>query len=631
MTEPSQPQNEVLIESSIPEGGAPLESILCTEELNRRPSRPPDYKKENSALVALVTALADSPRTILQTLAETILEVTEADSAGLSLLTKGDGGKRFYWPAIAGVWNPHVGGGTPRNFGPCGDVLDRNCTLLFTHFERRYPHLLPVIPAAEECLLVPFYVGGKAVGTIWAIMHSDRRKFDAEDDRVMNSLGKFASSAYQALESIDALKLEVAERGKAEKELRELTEGLERQVRGRTEELEQRNKQLAEAKTRLAEEKMALERSETYLEEAQRLSHSGSWYWNINTGEVFWSKEFFAIFGLDPERTRASYSLYLERVHPDDRSQLENAREIAIRKQEDFDTEYRLVLPGGSIKYVHSVGRCSVGESGDIEFSGAIMDITERKRAEEERERLRHTQADLAHINRVSTMGELTASLTHEIKQPISAAAADAEACLEWLARDQPDMTEAQAAASRLVKAITRASDIIDRIGMLYKKGVPQGQLLEVNGVIQEMIALLRSEASRYSIVIDSDLSCTLPEIMADRVGLQQVLMNLMLNGIEATKDRPSPRKLIIRSQQTEDRQLLVSISDTGIGLPPGQEEQVFSAFYTSKPQGTGMGLPISRSIVESHGGRLWASSNAGQGATFQFTLPMEFAAYQTA
>lgn len=290
MTEPFQPQNEVLLESLILGGGAPLESILCTEELNRRPSRPPDYKKENSALVALVSALADSPGTILQTLAETILEVTESDSAGLSLLTKGDGGKRFYWPAIAGVWNPHVGGGTPGNFGPCGDVLDRNCTLLFTHFERRYPYLLPVIPATEECLLVPFYVGGKAVGTIWAIMHSDRRKFDAEDDRVMNSLGKFASSAYQALESIDALKLEVAERGKAEKELRELTEGLERQVRGRTEELEQRNKQLAEARTRLAEEKMALERSETYLEEAQRLSHSGSWYWNIERSPPpYWS------------------------------------------------------------------------------------------------------------------------------------------------------------------------------------------------------------------------------------------------------------------------------------------------------------------------------------------------------
>ena len=206
MSQPANSKNEAPLESSIPEGGVPLESILCTEELQRRPSRPPDYEKEHRALVALMSAVADSPGTIFQTLAETILDITQCDSAGLSLLT-GDGkkpdvcGKRFYWPAIAGMWSPHVGGGTPRNFGPCGDVLDQNRTLLFSHFERRYPYLMPVIPSAEECLLVPFYVSGQAVGTIWAIMHSDRRKFDGEDDRVMASLGKFASSAYQAVQS----------------------------------------------------------------------------------------------------------------------------------------------------------------------------------------------------------------------------------------------------------------------------------------------------------------------------------------------------------------------------------------------------------------------------------------------
>lgn len=183
----------------------PLESILCTEELNRRPSRPPDYETENRALTALTQTLADSPRTILQALAETILEVFKADSAGLSLLTRDDGGKRFYWPAIAGVWKPHAGGGTPRDFGPCGDVLDRNAPLLFTHFERRYPYLLSVMPAAEECLLVPFYVHGKAVGTIWAIAHNERRKFDAEDLRQLDSLGRFASAAYQAVESLNEL------------------------------------------------------------------------------------------------------------------------------------------------------------------------------------------------------------------------------------------------------------------------------------------------------------------------------------------------------------------------------------------------------------------------------------------
>src|SRR5215831_11285941 len=168
------------------DGLVPLESILCTEELNRRPTRPRDYETENRALVSLAQAQAESPRTILQTLADKILEVFQAGSAGLSLLTKGVGGKRFYWPAIAGMWKSHIGGGTPRDFGPCGDVLDRNCTLLFTHVERRYTYFSPVTPLVEECLLVPFYIGGKAVGTIWAILHSDRRKFDLEDERLMS-------------------------------------------------------------------------------------------------------------------------------------------------------------------------------------------------------------------------------------------------------------------------------------------------------------------------------------------------------------------------------------------------------------------------------------------------------------
>src|SRR5215471_15161934 len=222
-------KNDLPVEASIPDSTVSLESILCTEQLRRRPWRPPDYNKENRALIALLSALLDSPPNILQTLADTILDVTQCDSSGLSLLTTD--GKRFYWPAIAGMWKPHIGGGTPRDFGPCGDVLDHNCTLLFKHFELRYPYFLPVTPLIEECLLVPFYVGGKAVGTIWAITHSDRRKFDSEDERVMSSLGKFASSAYQTLTYIDDLKLQIAARERAEAEARELASGLEAKVR----------------------------------------------------------------------------------------------------------------------------------------------------------------------------------------------------------------------------------------------------------------------------------------------------------------------------------------------------------------------------------------------------------------
>jgi len=254
----TESKDDVPLAASIPEGTVPLERILCTEELRHRPWRAPDYAKENRALVALSSALADSPHSILQTLADTILDATQCDSGGVSLLTKGDGGKRFYWPAIAGMWKPHIGGGTPRDFGPCGDVLDRDTTLLFHHFERRYTYFLPITPPVEECLLVPFHVGGKAVGTIWAITHDDHRKFDAEDERLMCALGQFASLAYQTLASIDDLKQQVVERERAETAVRELTDGLETQVRVRTEELEQRNQEVKKLRDQLYMENIAL-------------------------------------------------------------------------------------------------------------------------------------------------------------------------------------------------------------------------------------------------------------------------------------------------------------------------------------------------------------------------------------
>jgi signal transduction histidine kinase len=254
------------------------------------------------------------------------------------------------------------------------------------------------------------------------------------------------------------------------------------------------------------------------------------------------------------------------------------------------------------------------------------MDVTERKRAEEERERLRQVQADLAHLNRVTTMGELTASLAHEIKQPIAAAVTDAKTCLRWLGRDDPDLPEARDAASRMVKDVMRAADIISRISLLFTKGSLQRELVDVNELIREMFVLLRSEANRYSISIRTELAEDLPKVMADRIQLQQVFMNLMLNGIDAMNGTTGGGELTIKSE-AGDAQLLVSVSDTGVGLPPEQADQIFSAFFTTKDKGTGMGLPISRSIIESHGGRLWATDAPGRGATFQFTLPATVAA----
>jgi C4-dicarboxylate-specific signal transduction histidine kinase len=239
---------------------------------------------------------------------------------------------------------------------------------------------------------------------------------------------------------------------------------------------------------------------------------------------------------------------------------------------------------------------------------------------------LSQAQAELAHINRVTTMGELAASIAHEIKQPISAASINAATCLEWLQRDVPDLVEASEAATRVVQAVRRAGDVISKISSFFKKGILQRELLDVNELIREMTVMLRSEAMRYSISVRTELAENLPQVLADRVQLQQVFMNLMLNGFDAMKESSRGSELTIKSEVC-NHQVLISVRDTGLGLPSGQAEQVFDPFFTTKETGTGMGLPISRSIIESHGGRLWATGNSGSGATFQFSLPTAAAA----
>jgi len=292
-----------------------------------------------------------------------------------------------------------------------------------------------------------------------------------------------------------------------------------------------------------------------------------------------------------------------------------------LHERSEHAIEFRIVLPDGMVKHIHAVGQHVFNANGEaVEFVGMHVDVTERKRAEEEREKLRQLEADLGHMNRVSMLGELTASLSHEIKQPITAAIANANACLRWLARDEPDMQEAREAARRIVQDGNRAAEVINQLASFYMKDAKmERELVDVNGVLREMLVLLRNEASRHSISMLTELAAELPKVRADRVQLQQVLMNLMLNGIEAMKDAAG--KLTIRSELDRDGQLLISVSDTGVGLPAERADRVFDAFFTTKPQGSGMGLAISRSIVESHGGRLWANSNT-RGAVFCFTLP---------
>jgi PAS domain S-box-containing protein len=370
----------------------------------------------------------------------------------------------------------------------------------------------------------------------------------------------------------------------------------------------------------------ALKRSETYLAQAQRVAQIGSWVFDtVRMEPVHLSKEWYRLQDFDPKDGMPTWKQRLQRIHPKDRERYEQAFNRAIAEKSDLDAEFRILLPHSGVRYIRSLGHPVLDASGEVrQLMGVLMDVTETRHAEEERERLRQELANLAHLNRVSTIGELTASLAHEIKQPIGAAVTNADACVRLLDRDQPDFPEAREAALEMAKDARRAAEIIDRLRLLYQKGSSQFETIEINEVISEMAVMLQNEANRHSVTIRTALAEGLPMVMADRVQLQQVLLNLMLNGIEAI--RPASGELSIKSKLGDDSQLLISVTDTGVGLPTENAEQIFNPFFTTKSQGTGLGLAITRSIVESHGGRIWATPNSGPGATLYFTLPSKLA-----
>ncbi len=568
---------------------------------------------------------------------------------------------------------------------------------------------------------------------------------------------------------------EIAVRRLAEKALHRTQDDLEVLVAQRTAELAQANE--------------SLRRSETYLAEAQRLSHTGSWAFNVATRQVVhWSQEHFRILGFEPEQGMPSFETLLQRIHPDDRARAAEVLERAVREKTDYELDQRIVLPDGAMKYIHAVGHPVFNASGDlVESVGTVMDVTERKRAEQrlmaqhtvtqvlaeaatleeatakilqavceclvwdvgalwsldkeagvlrcvevwhkesievpefeaisrettfipgiglpgrvwfsreplyipdvvrdanfprapiaarevlhaafgfpillggevlgvmeffsyeirqpdqdlldmmatigsqigqfiERKRaedaLHHAQAELAHVTRVATLGELTASIAHEINQPLAAVVNNASACLHWLAAQ--NVEEARQSASRIIEDGHRAGEIIGRIRGLVKKAPPRKEWLDVNETIREVIALARSEVQRNGVVLEAQFPDDVPPVLADRIQMQQVILNLMINAIEAMSGNgEGPRELWVSSQKVESKEVLIAMRDSGPGLDPRSLDRLFHAFYTTKPQGMGMGLAISRSIVEAHGGRLWATANAPHGAVFQFTLPL--------
>jgi PAS domain S-box-containing protein len=376
----------------------------------------------------------------------------------------------------------------------------------------------------------------------------------------------------------------------------------------------------------LEEREIALRRSETYLSEAQRLSQTGSFGWDLFSSKIYWSQETYRIFDYDPP-TEPTLELVLDRTHPEDKDMVRKVIDRVYNERKEFDFEHRLLMPDGSVKYLRVVGHPSTKEESDrVEYVGAVTEITERKLAEKALQQkeisLHETQAALAHVSRVTTMGELAASIAHEVNQPLVGVVTNASASLRYLAWESPNLVEAGKAIRAIIRDGNRAADVVSRVRALFKKARPTKEPLNINEAIEEVVRLTQGEARRNKVTLQVELAANVPSVMADRVQIQQVVMNLILNGIQAmnaVEDRQ--RLLVARTQRSEGGQVRVTVQDCGIGIDPGDIERVFDAFHTTKPGGMGMGLSISRSIVESHGGRLWATPNDGPGVTLHFTL----------
>ena len=368
----------------------------------------------------------------------------------------------------------------------------------------------------------------------------------------------------------------------------------------------------------------ALRRSETYLAEAQRLSNTGTLVFNA-TSPVYWSEESYRIWGLDPLEGLPSRETVLQRIHPDDRERVNVEIDQALLQKRNFVLEFRIIPPEGPVKYIQSIGRPLFSADGEtVEMIATHVDVTERKQAQEEHERLRQLEADLAHVNRVSIMGELAASLAHEILHPIATARNNARAGMRYLEMNPPNLPEVEEALACVVRDADRAKGIVDRMRDHIKKAPPRSEPFDLNEAIDEVIEMVQSAITKNEVLVRPSLKGSLL-VHGDRVQLQQVVLNLILNAIESMSSvKKGSRELAISTKHDETGEMLVAVQDSGSGIDPERLDQVFAPFYTTKNAGIGMGLSICRSIITAHGGRLWAEANRPRGAIFQFTLPAD-------
>ena len=369
----------------------------------------------------------------------------------------------------------------------------------------------------------------------------------------------------------------------------------------------------------IAERKEELRRSEAFLAEAQRLSLTGSFYWRVPANEIMWSEQLYRIFGFD-QGVPATPELIGSRVHPEDLPLLHDIIERARGDGTDFECEYRLQMPDASVKYLHMVARGTRDVDGRLEYIGAVQDVTARRLSEQA---LGKAQSELARVARATALSALTASIAHEVNQPLSGIITNASTCLRMLAADPPDVEGARETARRTIRDGNRASAVIARVRALFTRKEPAIEAVDLNEVTQEVMALSLSDLQRNRVVLQSELANDLPAITGDRIQLQQVILNLLRNASDAMADvRDRPRQLLVRTEREDGDRVRVSVRDAGVGVDPQNVDKLLDAFYTTKTAGMGIGLSISRSIIERHHGRLWAEANDGPGATFSFSIP---------
>ena len=361
-----------------------------------------------------------------------------------------------------------------------------------------------------------------------------------------------------------------------------------------------------------------LRRSQAFLAETRRLSSTGGFYKRIATGEIIWSEEVYRIFEFDPTAP-LTLERILTRVHPDD---IHAFNEMLDRQQRgaNYEQDYRLLMPDNSIKYLHVVAHAAQDQDGQPEYMAAVQDVTQRRLSEEA---LAKARSELAHVARVTTLGALTASIAHEVNQPLAGIITNASTCLRMLAADPPNVDGARETARRTIRDGNRASEVITRLRALFSKKNASTETVDLNEAAREVVALSLSELQRSQVILRQELADDLPPVTGDRVQLQQVILNLLLNASDAMRDiNDRPRLLVIRTERDTDDHVRLSVQDAGVGFEPQAVAKLFDAFYTTKSGGMGIGLSVSRSIIESHHGRLWAAPNDGPGATFSFSIP---------